>query len=255
MALWEGLWEGLLKTSENLWKPSENLWNKPLPLRDPLRGRFTSQNLSGQLPLTVLPLNLLRFLVFVERFPFFSMDFEGSPGKVKSSLLGGFPCILLRKGRILRSRYCITTVQLLRLFPKTHPSRDPLSLRPQCPSPGNKKTLEDAWAMFLQKSRHVLTTVDPQNDYATKLQRLYHWKWNYYLLYSEKKKVKSCKGKKEQRQSLHYSNSIPPPPQEYYAVTFPVIITENNSPKQKQWYVIILSPMVIQELEETWQNK
>ena len=72
MALWEGLWEGLWKTSENLWKPlktSKDLWKAlkssetiPLrgPLRDPLRGRFPSQNLSGLLPLIVLPLKLLR---------------------------------------------------------------------------------------------------------------------------------------------------------------------------------------------------
>ena len=71
MALWEGLREGLWKTSENLWKPlkiSKNLWKAlkssetiPLrgPLRDPLRGRFPSQNLSGLLPRIVLPLKTL----------------------------------------------------------------------------------------------------------------------------------------------------------------------------------------------------
>ena len=52
MALWEGLWGGLWKTSETPLKT--------LPLRDPLRGRFPSQNLSGLLPLIVLPLNLFR---------------------------------------------------------------------------------------------------------------------------------------------------------------------------------------------------
>ena len=63
----KNLWKPL-KTSENLWKPlktSKNLWKAlkssetiPLrgPLRDPLRGRFPSQNLSGLLPLIVLPL-------------------------------------------------------------------------------------------------------------------------------------------------------------------------------------------------------
>ena len=67
MALCAGLWEGLCKTSENLWKPLEtsaNLWNPPSqrssqrPSQRPLRGRFPSQNLSGLLPLIVLPLNL-----------------------------------------------------------------------------------------------------------------------------------------------------------------------------------------------------
>ena len=56
MALWERLWEGLWKPSKNLWKPLET--SEALPLRDPLRGRFPSQNLSGLLPLFLLPLNL-----------------------------------------------------------------------------------------------------------------------------------------------------------------------------------------------------
>ena len=45
MALWEGLWEGLWKPSEKPLKTSEIL-----PLRDPLRGKLPSQNLSGLLP-------------------------------------------------------------------------------------------------------------------------------------------------------------------------------------------------------------
>ena len=56
------LWK-LLKTSESPWKTlktSKKLWKplKTLPLRDPLRGRFPSQNLSGLLPLFLLPLSL-----------------------------------------------------------------------------------------------------------------------------------------------------------------------------------------------------
>ena len=56
MALWEGLWEGFWQTSENLWKPLKTSETFPLrnPLRDPLRGRFPSQNLSVLLPLIVL---------------------------------------------------------------------------------------------------------------------------------------------------------------------------------------------------------
>ena len=49
------LWKPL-KTSQNLSKPLKT--SEALPLRDPLRGRFPSQNLSGLLPLIVLPLNL-----------------------------------------------------------------------------------------------------------------------------------------------------------------------------------------------------
>ena len=60
MALWEvskNLWKPL-KTSKNLWKPLKTSENLPLrnPLRDPLRGRFPSQNLSVLLPLIVCPL-------------------------------------------------------------------------------------------------------------------------------------------------------------------------------------------------------
>ena len=54
--LWEenGTLRGPLK---NLWKTSGNLWKplKTLPLGDPLRGRFPSQNLSGLLPLQLSP--------------------------------------------------------------------------------------------------------------------------------------------------------------------------------------------------------
>ena len=44
------------KPSENLSKPLKT--SETLPLRDPLRGRLPSQNLSGLFPLIVLPLNL-----------------------------------------------------------------------------------------------------------------------------------------------------------------------------------------------------
>ena len=55
----KNLWKSL-KTSENLWKALKSSETIPLrgPLRDPLRGRFPSQNLSGLLPLIVLPLHL-----------------------------------------------------------------------------------------------------------------------------------------------------------------------------------------------------
>ena len=68
ICLWQGLWEDLWQPLKNLWKPltaskttktSEN-FRKPLPLRDPLRGRFPSQRLLVLLPLFICPLNSLQ---------------------------------------------------------------------------------------------------------------------------------------------------------------------------------------------------
>ena len=110
MALWEGLWEGLWKTSENLWKPlktSENLW-KPLktsknlwkalkssetiplrgPLRDPLRGRFPSQNLSGLLPLIVLPLKTPPISLRYPPLRLFRLEGTNYMGRVSAKFCG-----------------------------------------------------------------------------------------------------------------------------------------------------------------------
>ena len=67
LALWAGLWYDIPKTYPNRQTSHENLWkclktpkshwiHLKTTIRDPLRGRFPCQNLSGFSPLLVLPL-------------------------------------------------------------------------------------------------------------------------------------------------------------------------------------------------------